>query len=394
MGNVCNYQVFKKITQAIAPAKTLKIQMPLLLSQKPLTLKLPIQPLAKASKPKPFLSLLLSLILPIASTYAAQPSPNQIVDREKSPSLSLDKTNNGVDLINLSTPDKNLQSHNVFKHFNVDKKGAILNNSNTLINSKLGGMIPPNPNYAPNAPLAKEILLEVSGNTKSSLLGYLEIAGGKADLILSNPNGIYLNGAGFINTHNLLLNTTENSSHPLYDSKIEIDGLGADLSTLNKAEFITQVAHLNAPLYGGKEVVFNIEGFKDSNPSFGFDARMLGSLYAGKITIIANKEGVGVKSEGGLYANADSLSINAKGEIIIKEMLAKENIALESLDKVTLTTKAQAQKLSIKSPTLESTAKLHFKDFTTLTNAFKNTGELRVSNLNIQTHSLENTGGF
>ncbi len=35
MGNVCNYQVFKKITQAIAPAKTLKIQMPLLLSQKP-----------------------------------------------------------------------------------------------------------------------------------------------------------------------------------------------------------------------------------------------------------------------------------------------------------------------------------------------------------------------
>ncbi len=398
MGNVCNYQVFKKITQAIAPAKTLKIQMPLLLSQKPLTqkthltLKLPIQPLVKASKPKPFLSLLLSLILPITSTYAAQPSPNQIVDREKSPSLSLDKTNNGVDLIHLSTPDKNLQSHNVFKHFNVDKKGAILNNSNALINSKLGGMIPPNPNYAPNAPLAKEILLEVSGNTKSSLLGYLEIAGGKADLILSNPNGIYLNGAGFINTHNLLLNTTANSPHPLYDSKIEIDGLGADLSTLNKAEFITQVAHLNAPLYGGKEVVFNIEGFKDSNPSFGFDARILGSLYAGKITIIANKEGVGVKSEGGLYANADSLSINAKGEIIIKEMLAKENIALESLDKITLTTKAQAQKLSIKSPTLESTAKLHFKDFATLTNAFKNTGELRVSNLNMQSNNFNNGG--
>ncbi|MDE5603725.1 MAG: filamentous hemagglutinin N-terminal domain-containing protein, partial [Helicobacter sp.] len=137
-------------------------------------------------------------------TSANAAPPNQIIDKQRSPSISLDKTSNGVDLIHINTPNKNLQSHNVFKTFNVDKKGAILNNSNALIQSKLGGIIYANPNYSANTPLAKEILVEVSGSTKSSLLGYIEIAGGKADLILSNPNGIYLNGAGFINTHNLL----------------------------------------------------------------------------------------------------------------------------------------------------------------------------------------------
>ncbi|WP_104721923.1 filamentous hemagglutinin N-terminal domain-containing protein [Helicobacter mesocricetorum] len=369
----------------------------------PKVLKIPTQPLRLAS-----LLMLISFVLSIPSTASA----NQIIDKQRSPSLSLDKTNNGVDLIHITAPNENLQSHNVFKAFNVDEKGAILNNSNTLTSSKLGGIIYANPNYSPNTPLAKEILLEVSGSTKSSLLGYLEIAGGKADLILSNPNGIYLNGAGFINIHNLFLNTTANTPQPFYDSKIEIEGLGADLTAINKAEFITQIARLNAPLYGGKEVLFRIEDSKATNPnpnnatkeedtnntsnppqpSFGFDARILGSLYAGKITIIANKEGVGVKSEGGLYANADSLSINTKGEIVLKEAIAKDEINLKASGKITLTQEAQAQRLAIISPILENTAKLHFKDSTITTNLLDNQAQIYSMALNLHTNTFKNSG--
>ena len=256
-----------------------------------------------------------------------------VPDSAASKDLKVDKASNGVPLVNIEAPDKNGTSHNVYKDYNVDGKGVILNNSKDLTQSQLGGLIYGNPNLQ-NGKEASTIINEVSGVNRSRIEGYQEIAGKKADYILANPNGIYVNGAGFINTGNVTLTTGsgDNILNP-EKGKIEIDGKGIDLRNVNKAELVARVAEISGPIYGGEEVNLKLGSKGQSNkPEYALDARALGSIYAGRINVIVNEEGVGVKTEAPTYATKGDVVISSKGKVYLKDTQAKGDIKISSTE--------------------------------------------------------------
>ena len=183
-----------------------------------------------------------------------------VPDSTASKNLQLDKAANGVPLVNIEAPDNNGISHNVYKEYNVDGRGTILNNSKDLTNSQLGGLIYGNPNLQ-NSSEASTIINEVSGVNRSRIEGYQEIAGKKANYILANPNGIYVNGAGFINTGNVTLTTgSRNNLQNPEKGIIEVAGKGLDLRNINKAELIARVAELARKISGDN--VIAVVGYK------------------------------------------------------------------------------------------------------------------------------------
>ncbi|ERT36210.1 MULTISPECIES: hemagglutinin repeat-containing protein [Fusobacterium] len=256
-----------------------------------------------------------------------------VPDNAASRNLQVDKAANGVPLVNIEAPDNNGTSHNVYKDYNVDGRGAILNNSKDLTNSQLGGLIYGNPNLQ-NSKEASTIINEVSGVNRSRIEGYQEIAGKRANYILANPNGIYINGAGFINTGNVTF-TTGRGNNLLNPEKgmIEVAGKGLDLRNINKAELIARVAELSAPIYGGEEVNLKLGSQGKSNkPEYALNARALGSIYAGRINIIVNEDGVGVKTQAPMYATKGDVVISSKGKVYLKDTQAKGDIKISSTE--------------------------------------------------------------
>ncbi len=86
-----------------------------------------------------------------------------------------DSTGNGVPPVNVQTPSAAGVSHNTYGQFDVDEKGATLNNSRKGAQTQLGGQVSGNPWMARGA--ARVILNEVVSSNRSKLRGYVEVGG-------------------------------------------------------------------------------------------------------------------------------------------------------------------------------------------------------------------------
>ena len=334
-----------------------------------------------------------------------------VPDNGASKNLQVDKAANGVPLVNIEAPDNNGTSHNVYKDYNVDGRGAILNNSKDMTNTQLGGIILDNPNLQGGRE-ASTIINEVSGVNRSRIEGYQEIAGKKANYILANPNGIYINGAGFINTGNVTL-TTGSGNNLLNPEKgtIEVAGKGLDLRNINKAELVARVAELSAPIYGGEEVnlKFGSQG-KANKPEYALDARALGSIYAGRINIVVNEDGVGVKTQAPIYAEKGDVVISSKGKVYLKDTQAKGNINISSTEteignkllaenaidiksgKTTNSGQIQANNNITISGNVDSSNLISTNKDISISGNLTNTGEVSTKNLTI--NNLDNKGNI
>ena len=144
----------------------------------------------------------------------------------------IDHAANGVDLVQIAEADGNGVSRNLYHDFNVKQRGLILNNASRYTKTDLGGYIDRNMKiYGKGARL---VLNEVTGHTESRLMGYIEVAGSPASLVIANPNGISVNGTGFLHVKDVTLAAAPISSmengyirfgHGMGDIRLMGDGL-------------------------------------------------------------------------------------------------------------------------------------------------------------------------
>ena len=230
------------------------------------------------------------------------------------------ETANGIPLINISAPTAGGVSRNDYERFNIPAKGAILNNSYTLSKTELAGYVQDNANMAQGP--AKIIVNQVTSGNPTTMNGFLEVAGHKADVIIANPNGITVNGGGFINTARAILTTGK----PEYDNKerlkdfridndatILITGNGLNGKKADTLELYTRAAEIKAAIFGntvhvttGANVidantgkVTAIEG-KGKKPEIAIDVKDLGGMYAGRIFLIGNEKGLPIDIKGAI----------------------------------------------------------------------------------------------
>ncbi|MBN3517358.1 filamentous hemagglutinin N-terminal domain-containing protein, partial [Vibrio neptunius] len=262
---------------------------------------------------------------------------------------------NGVEVVNIATPDSNGLSHNQYQQFNVDSKGLILNNSTAqLAQSQLGGLLQNNPNL--NGKSASVILNEVTGANRSKLEGYTEVFGQSANVILANPYGITCDGCGFINTPRVTFSTGTPefekgalSGFNVAEGSVSIEGLGLDASNQTYFDIISRTAEINAAIHandlsiitGSNQVEYlTNKTIKQANsssnkPQLAIDSSSIGGMYAGRIALIATEDGVGV-NVGELSTTQGNITISANGEVRLGRMESAKSLEISSQDNVVI----------------------------------------------------------
>ena len=245
----------------------------------------------------------------------------------------VEETANGIPLVNITAPSSGGVSRNEYEMFNVPDKGAILNNSYTLSKTELAGYVQGNNNMAERP--AKIIVNEVTGAGSTSMDGFLEVAGNRADVVIANPNGITVNGGGFINTGKAFLTTGK----PVYDGEdhlqrfditggdILIEGKGLGGKETGSLAILSRAVKINAGIWAkdlhittGANTVdaktleaSAIEG-KGGRPAFALDTAAIGGMYAGRITLVGTEKGLGVNNSG-TWSAEDNLTLDWNGDL-------------------------------------------------------------------------------
>ena len=297
----------------------------------------------------------------------------------------LDRAQNGTPLVNINNATEGGVSANYYTDFNVTDENLILNNyKGESVETSLGGVIYGNPNFnGTNGREADIILNEITTSRVTNINGYIEVAGKKADVIIANPNGIMVSGAGFINTSRLSLITgtsvnngmggtldssgnlnpfllTDTGESPnaiitvtgvnVYDSdgNVVSYNLGIDATNVNYLDLISRIIQIDGSIIGSDDTEVNFKtgndkayynkdkdgnsntnGFnvvskttsdtESTKPEFAIDSTVFGGVQAGTINFIATENGVGVRNRSDLIASVNDINFDVNGDILLEE---------------------------------------------------------------------------
>ncbi len=370
---------------------------------------------AKPFKIKPliFISYIaLGMVSLIDSCYATNIVADKTADRSQRPDIY--QHSDGIKIINITNPSSSGVSHNKYTQFDVSKKGVILNNGTDRYATQLVEFVNGNISLTQSA---KVILNEVNSPNISQLNGYIEVAGPKAQVIIANPAGITCNGCGFINADRATLTTgkplVENGKLTGYQVErghIYVTGQGLKNTGQDYTDIIARSVKINAELWANKEInviagqnnvgtdLSFTENKKDEiyqdRFNYGIDVSALGGMYAGKITLSANEQGVGVRNSGTLGVSAGDLNINANGIIINNNyMTAKDSINFNSSEIRNNTTIESGKNLNIQSQYVENFGKISAgEQFTADSGYILNTNDIKSKNVQLKAQYVKNYG--
>lgn len=279
-------------------------------------------------------------IIYLTAIYPLHPAWGSVITSSDK-KITINQQNN-IPIINIATPNDSGVSHNRFNVFNVNKQGAVLNNSQVDANSQLAKKISANKNLKGNT--ANLIINEVVGNSRSQLLGKLEVAGQQADVLIANPNGISCDGCSFINTPSITLTTGKPQFSPQGSySALEVkkgsivigkQGMNADLQ--NYADIISRSIEINGKINAknlslmqgnnhidfGKGTVNSING-EGVKPTVAIDTKALGGMYANQIRLVSTEKGVGVNLSD-IQTKQNSINLTVDGKINFNSNIQSE----------------------------------------------------------------------
>ena len=257
------------------------------------------------------------------------------------------QTGNGLPQVNIQTPSAGGVSRNQYSQFDVAEKGAVLNNARKAAQTQMAGWVQGNPNLARGE--AKVILNEVNSANPSRLKGYVEVAGKKADVVIANPSGIQCDGCGVINAGRTTLTTgkteVENGELKGYrvkGGKVTVGQKGMDNSQSDYTDIIADKAEIKGGVWSKKGIKVttgknNVDRTNDSvvyvgdkntdntdrtsdtqseNQSYSVDVGQLGGMYAEKIHLVDNGQGLGVHNAGHIGAAAGDVKIDSQGKVV------------------------------------------------------------------------------
>ncbi|NLP65387.1 hemagglutinin repeat-containing protein [Paraburkholderia sacchari] len=263
------------------------------------------------------------------------------------------QTQNGLDQVNINRPSGAGVSVNTFNRFDVPGRGAILNNSPTIVQTQQAGMINGNPNFSAGQS-ARIIVNQVNSANASQLNGFLETAGNRAEVIIANPSGISVNGGGFINTSRAILTTgTPNyaadgsvSGFNVTGGNITVSGAGLNASNVDQVDLLARAVQANAAIYAKNLNVITGANSIDHDtlsatpiagdspaPGVSIDVSNLGGMYANRVFLVGTEAGVGVSLKGIVAANAGDLVLTTQGKLVLASQAnASGNINVSARD--------------------------------------------------------------
>ncbi|MBZ6063989.1 filamentous hemagglutinin N-terminal domain-containing protein, partial [Escherichia coli] len=226
--------------------------------------------------------------------------------------------------------------HNLYRDFNVGANGTILNNSGDDVSHSTFGNIARNNNLTAGS--ASVILNDVTSKNASSLKGFIEVNGQKADVVIANPNGITCSGCSFVNTNKAILTTgkvnmTDDGaigSYTVTGGTLTIgeNGMNAanGYAVLLADAIKSKVQANNALVSAGNFTMDNSSGSVTSagkkatliqmtvNPQYSIDVSSLGGIEANSISMVGNNIGFGVRNKGSIISNG-TLMLTSNGNL-------------------------------------------------------------------------------
>lgn len=263
------------------------------------------------------------------------------------------QTPNGLPQVNVTRPSSAGVSVNTYNQFDVQKAGAILNNSATMVQTQQAGWINGNPNYGAGQ-AARIIVNQVNSPNPSQIRGAIEIAGARAELVLANPSGIFVDGGGFVNTSRATLTTGlpfygadgSLAGYNVHRGLVTVTGSGLNAASIDQVDLIARAVQVNAAVYAKNLNV--IAGASQVNqdtlaatpiagdgpaptPSVAIDVSQLGGMYGNRIVLASNENGVGVANAGTIAAQAGDLTLQSNGRLVLTgKTTASGNLALSA----------------------------------------------------------------